>query len=188
MKQHASCTTKRGIRLRRTSTWLLAVACSMALHQQAFAQDAQAAPAGTEEAQVKQLDAVVVTGSRIKRTDVEQALPLDIISREDIAKRGVTTAAELVKTLTANTAPISDGMSITDGTSGQRGLNAANLRGIGASSTLILLNGRRAGQLRIARRQCRGRPQRDSRRRDRTGRDPEGRRVRRSMARMPSAA
>ncbi len=143
MKHHASGTMTRSIRLRRTSTWLLAVACSMALHQQALAQDAPSTSAGTEAEQIKKLDAVVVTGSRIKRTDAETALPVEIITKDEIAKRGVTTAAELVKTLSANTAPISDGMSITDGTSGQRGLNAANLRGIGASSTLILLNGRR---------------------------------------------
>lgn len=142
MKHYASATANRATCLRRAPTWLLAVACSMALQQQALAQDNPAA-SDIEAEQVKKLDSVVVTGSRIKRTDAETALPVEIISKEDIAKRGVTTAAELVKTLSANTAPISDGMSITDGTSGQRGLNAANLRGIGASSTLILLNGRR---------------------------------------------
>ena len=147
MKHHASATVNRGNRLRRTSTWLLAVACSLGLQQQAFAQDNvqanQDASPGNDAKPAKKLDTVVVTGSRIKRSDTESALPVEIITREEIAKRGVTTAAELVKTLSANTAPISDGMSITDGTSGQRGLNAANLRGIGASSTLILLNGRR---------------------------------------------
>jgi iron complex outermembrane recepter protein len=86
---------------------------------------------------------VEITGSSIKRIDGETALPVLVIKREDIDKAGVTTAAELMKTITANTAPLSDGASITDGTSGQRGFNGANLRGIGVSSTLILLNGRR---------------------------------------------
>jgi iron complex outermembrane recepter protein len=89
------------------------------------------------------MDKIVVTGSRIKRVDGETALPVEVITREEIAKRGVTTAAELVRTLSANTAPLTDGASITDGTSGQRGFNGANLRGIGVSSTLVLLNGRR---------------------------------------------
>jgi len=132
-------------RLRRASTWVLAVACSIALHQPAHAQQATATPqqdAATQDSP-KQLDTVTVTGSRIKRAEAETALPVETLYQADIAKRGVTTAAELVKTLSANTAPVSDGMSITDGTSGQRGLNAANLRGIGASSTLVLLNGRR---------------------------------------------
>ena len=86
---------------------------------------------------------VEITGSSIKRIDAETALPVQIIGREDIDKSGVTTAAELLKNISANTAPLSDGASITDGTSGQRGFNGANLRGIGVSSTLVLLNGRR---------------------------------------------
>jgi iron complex outermembrane receptor protein len=94
----------------------------------------------TPEAPVQRVE---VTGSSIKRLAGETALPVQTISREDIAKAGVTTAAELLKTLSANTAPLSDGASITDGTSGQRGFNGANLRGIGVSSTLVLLNGRR---------------------------------------------
>ena len=134
--------TRRSTRLVRKSSWILAACCSAILAQQsAVAQDAPAAPAASDE--VTALDAVTVTGSRVKRTDAETALPVETITRQEIAKRGVTTAAELVKTLSANTAPISDGISITDGTSGQRGLNGANLRGIGASSTLVLLNGRR---------------------------------------------
>ncbi len=86
---------------------------------------------------------VEITGSSIKRLATETALPVQTIRREDIEKSGVTTAAELLKNISANTAPLSDGASITDGTSGQRGFNGANLRGLGVSSTLVLLNGRR---------------------------------------------
>ncbi len=89
------------------------------------------------------LQRVEVTGSSIKRVTDENALPVQTISREDIIKSGATTAAEIVKSISANTAPLSDGASITDGTSGQRGFNGVNLRGIGVSSTLVLLNGRR---------------------------------------------
>lgn len=97
--------------------------------------------AQTEEA--PKIQRVEITGSSIKRVDNETALPVQIIKREDIDKSGVTTAAELLKNISANTAPLSDGASITDGTSGQRGFNGANLRGLGVSSTLVLLNGRR---------------------------------------------
>jgi iron complex outermembrane receptor protein len=86
---------------------------------------------------------VEITGSSIKRIDTETALPVQTITREEIEKMGATTAAELVKNISANTAPLTDGPSISDGTSGQRGMNGANMRGIGVSSTLILLNGRR---------------------------------------------
>jgi iron complex outermembrane recepter protein len=86
---------------------------------------------------------IEITGSSLKRLDVETALPVQIIKRDDIDKAGITTAAELVRNISANTAPLGDGASITDSSSGQRGFNGANLRGIGVSSTLILLNGRR---------------------------------------------
>jgi iron complex outermembrane receptor protein len=89
------------------------------------------------------LERVEITGSSIKRIDAETALPVQIIKREDIDKSGVTTAAEILRNISANTAPLSDGASITDGTSGQRGFNGANLRGVGVSNTLVLLNGRR---------------------------------------------
>ena len=102
----------------------------------ALAQMAQTAPP-------EKIQRVEITGSSIKRLANETALPVQLIKREDIEKSGVTTAAELLKNISANTAPLSDGASITDGTAGQRGFNGANLRGLGVSSTLVLLNGRR---------------------------------------------
>ena len=103
-----------------------------------------AAPAAfAQAAEPVKIQRVEITGSSIKRLASETALPVQTIRREDIDKSGVTTAAELLKNISANTAPLSDGASITDGTSGQRGFNGANLRGLGVSSTLVLLNGRR---------------------------------------------
>jgi iron complex outermembrane receptor protein len=100
----------------------------------------QQAQAQTEAPKMQRVE---ITGSSIKRIDSETALPVQTISREEIEKMGATTAAELVKNISANTAPLTDGPSISDSTSGQRGFNGANMRGIGVSSTLILLNGRR---------------------------------------------
>lgn len=48
-----------------------------------------------------------------------------------------------MQTITANVGGLTDGASITDTSSGQRGFNSANLPGLGASNTLVLLNGRR---------------------------------------------
>lgn len=86
---------------------------------------------------------VEITGSAIKRIDGEAALPVQVISREDIVKAGVTTASEIVATISANANGLTDGGSISSNALGQRGLNSANLRGLGTSSTLVLLNGRR---------------------------------------------
>lgn len=86
---------------------------------------------------------VEVTGSSIKRIDAETALPVQVITRQDIEKTGVTTASELMTQVSASVGGLSDGGSINTGGMDQRGFNSANLRGIGTSSTLVLLNGRR---------------------------------------------
>jgi iron complex outermembrane receptor protein len=67
---------------------------------------------------------------------------VQVITREDIEKAGVTTAAELMARVSSNVGGLTDGASINVG-GDQRGFNSANLRGIGTSSTLVLLNGRR---------------------------------------------
>ena len=97
-------------------------------------------PAAAQEAQP--MPKVEITGSSIKRLNAETALPVQLITRADIEKSGVTTAAELLSKVSANTAALTDGASFSD-IAGQRGFNGANLRGIGVSSTLVLLNGRR---------------------------------------------
>jgi len=104
------------------------------LGQAALAQEAPANPAV--------MPRVEITGSAIRRIESETALPVQVITREDIEKTGVTTASELMARVSANVGGLTDGASITDGHD-QRGFNSANLRGIGTSSTLVLLNGRR---------------------------------------------
>jgi len=98
--------------------------------------------AAIAQAEQGKLQRVEITGSSIKRLDAETALPVQVIRREDIDKSGVTTAAELLGKVSASAAGLTDGASFSD-ISGQRGFNGANLRGIGVSSTLVLLNGRR---------------------------------------------
>jgi len=86
---------------------------------------------------------VEITGSSIKRIEGETALPVEVIKREDIEKTGVTTASELLQKISSNVGGLTDGSSVSDVMGGQRGFNGANLRGLGVSSTLVLLNGRR---------------------------------------------
>lgn len=107
----------------------------------AFAQTTT--PATTPAASTAQkIEKIEVTGSSIKRIEGEASLPVQVITREDIDRGGSTTAAELLTKISANAAALTDGASFSD-IPGQRGFSGANLRGIGVSSTLILLNGRR---------------------------------------------
>jgi iron complex outermembrane receptor protein len=102
----------------------------------------QAATAATPAATGAPMATVEITGSAIRRVAAETALPVQTISRAEIDKAGVTTAAELMSRVSANVNGLTDGASINVG-GDQRGFNSANLRGIGTSSTLVLLNGRR---------------------------------------------
>ena len=103
---------------------------------------AQQLPAASPDVLPDALPRVEVTGSAIRRVQSETALPVQTISRAEIEKTGVTTAAELMGRVSANSNGLTDGASINVG-GDQRGFNSANLRGIGTSSTLVLLNGRR---------------------------------------------
>jgi iron complex outermembrane receptor protein len=90
---------------------------------------------------------VEITGSSIKRIAKEGALPLEIISAKQIEAQGIVSAEQLISTLNINGNGSDNLASNSDVTSGaQRGNNgasSANLRGQGADSTLVLLNGRR---------------------------------------------
>jgi iron complex outermembrane receptor protein len=99
-----------------------------------------AVPAFAQQAQ--KIEKIEVTGSNIKRIEGESALPVTVISRDEINRSGVTTAAELVDKLSANSG---GGYNVSQavGDSGTPGLSAASLRGLGSTNTLILLNGRR---------------------------------------------
>lgn len=91
--------------------------------------------------------AIVVTGSRIKQDPTKSALPLQVISSVDIEKNGLANPEQLNMFLTSNGSGADNLASnadvVTGAQRGTNGLSAANLRGQGSASTLILLNGRR---------------------------------------------
>ena len=88
-----------------------------------------------------QLERVEVTGSSIKRTNAsEGALPVTILKADDLRQQGITSVEGIVQLLTASQSISGGSNSIGSGTGGAA---FANLRGLGNSKTLILLNGRR---------------------------------------------
>ncbi|HVY80472.1 MAG TPA: TonB-dependent receptor [Steroidobacteraceae bacterium] len=84
---------------------------------------------------------VVVTGSYIRGTPVDAALPVEVYSQEALEKQGSPTALEFAKSLTI--AGPTTGESYYFGGPQLTGSVQYNLRGLGADKTLILLNGRR---------------------------------------------
>ncbi len=96
------------------------------------------APLFAQESQ--EVERIEVTGSAIKRTDIEGSLPVQVISKEQIDRSGVTTVAELIEKLPSmqgfTTAADSVG-------GGGGGIATASIHAIGSEYTLVLLNGRR---------------------------------------------
>jgi iron complex outermembrane receptor protein len=119
--------------LSRTVRVMFAGAIGVGLFGQALAQESD-----------KPIARVEVTGSSIKRADVEGALPVQMVSREDIKRSGATNTAELLTTLSSNSM-----VGAVNGAEGAGqstyGLSTASLRGLGASKTLVMVNGRRLG-------------------------------------------
>ncbi|MGJ7914910.1 TonB-dependent receptor [Massilia sp. LXY-6] len=101
-----------------------------ALGGAAMAQDSSSTP----------MQRVEVTGSSIKRATAETASPVQVVTREDLAKSGKGTVAEYLQTLTADGA---GSLPTGFGNGFAAGSTAISLRGLGATSTLVLLNGRR---------------------------------------------
>jgi iron complex outermembrane recepter protein len=89
------------------------------------------------------LQTVTVTGSSIKRSiESQQALPVSIYSADELKSQGVTSTEELVNHITSSQSSLGASQSVGSTTGGQA---SANLRGLGANKTLVLLDGRRLG-------------------------------------------
>lgn len=91
----------------------------------------------TEEA--KKVERIEVTGSRIKRTDMETAQPVLAISSEDIARSGLVSVGDVLKEISTNGAAL--GLQTNNGNTS--GVSRVNLRNCGSNRTLVLVNGRR---------------------------------------------
>lgn len=87
------------------------------------------------------LERVEVTGSAIKRSiSDEGALPITVLKVDDLRQSGVTSVEGVIALLSSSQSSTSSVNAIGSGTGGA---TYADLRGLGAERTLILLNGRR---------------------------------------------
>ncbi|EDY83502.1 TonB-dependent receptor plug domain protein [Verrucomicrobiia bacterium DG1235] len=95
-----------------------------------------------EEQSEEEVKTYTVTGSRIRRIDLETPSPVLVISREELDSTGFATVGDALRAL-----PITNGQSLNSadaGTSFTPGVSSLNLRGLGNNNTLALINGRRA--------------------------------------------
>jgi iron complex outermembrane recepter protein len=132
----------------KTKAFTLALlASSTFLATPAMAQDQAGGAPTTTETSEEESKSIVVTGSRIKQDPSRSALPLTIITPDDLSRESISSPEQFISLLSTNGNGADNLASNTDVTSGAQrgtnGLSAANLRGQGSASTLVLLNGRR---------------------------------------------
>ncbi|MFW2831334.1 TonB-dependent receptor domain-containing protein [Sphingomonas sp. ID0503] len=97
------------------------------------------AQAQTADTAGDEVEAIVVTGSRIARPDLESASPIAVVSQQDIRLQAASANIENV---------LNDLPQVTGSTSGTDnnpggGIATVNLRNLGTQRTLVLVNGRR---------------------------------------------
>ena len=90
------------------------------------------------------VEEIVVTGSLIRGTPVDAALPVEVYDVGELRAIGSPTALDFAKSLTASGPTTGEAYYFSDAV--LTGNVQYNLRGIGADKTLVLFNGRRIAQ------------------------------------------
>ena len=107
----------------------------------AVAQTQSAQKAKETKSEEVKLEKFEVTGSRIKRLDMETPAPVVTFTSEEIKQTGFTSLGDFVQSLPFNTGATN---SIVQTASFTRGAATVNPRGLGSNRFLVLINGRRS--------------------------------------------
>ena len=93
----------------------------------------------------QQVEEITVTGSQIKGAKISGALPVSVITMQDIEGLGVDSGEELLENIAENGMNLfNESENASGGVNSARGdMGAYNLRNMGTGNTLTLLNGRR---------------------------------------------
>lgn len=105
-----------------------------------------------EDSAIRNLDDVVVVGSRMGGSPMESAAPIKVITREDIERSGAGSVSQMLSYMSevsvngnfnGSIGAVGAGTGLTG-----RDINAATvqLRGLPLGTTLVLINGRRSGE------------------------------------------
>ncbi len=91
------------------------------------------------EEEGEDIEKIQVTGSRIKRADLESSSPVTVIDRQQLLVTGITDVGDLIQSM-----PSMSGSPIgTTTNNGGSGAVLVDMRGLGTDRTLTLVNGRR---------------------------------------------
>lgn len=86
---------------------------------------------------------VTVTGSFIAGTPEDSALPVDVFDSAELEQSGVSSPLEFIKSLPSVGSVLGDTNQFSAAAQGAQGNGSINLRNLGASRNLVLLNGKR---------------------------------------------
>ena len=118
---------------------LIALMASTALAGVASAQE-QAEPETHQDS-----GEIVVTGSRVIRDGYKAPIPTTVLGAEALAAKAATNIADFVNELPVFAGSVTPATATQALSAGGVGINALNLRNLGANRTLVLLDGQRVG-------------------------------------------
>jgi hypothetical protein len=101
----------------------------------------QAAPDIQAQTADQPVSELVVTGSRIRRADIETAAPVAMLDEDSLIERGYTNLGQLLNQVTSNVPQLP--ISASQGFPAGDGKTSPNLFNLGVGRTLTLVNGRR---------------------------------------------
>ena len=127
----------------RTAVSMAAFALASAWAMPSFAQDSTATLPQNAEEDAPTGPEIVVTGSLIRGTPEDSALPVQVSTAEELTANGITNPLEFIKDLPASGAVLGDSNQFSTASQGFQGNGSINLRGLGPQRTLVLFNNRR---------------------------------------------
>jgi iron complex outermembrane receptor protein len=88
-------------------------------------------------------DVIVVTGSYIRGTPEDAAVPVDVYTSADLSQNGISSPLEFIKNLPEVGSVLGDSNQFSSVAQNNQGFGSINLRNLGPTRTLVLFNGRR---------------------------------------------
>ena len=122
-----------------TKTAARAASVSIAMTVATLLAATATAQQATSPAEEEELPGVTITGSRLSRSDLSAPSPTTVVSKDMLQLSGDTTVESAINELPQ----LSAGINSSVNSGGASGVLTANLRGLGATRTLTLVNGRR---------------------------------------------
>jgi len=143
---HCLAQTQRSDRTESGTSTTLGSAIAVLIAAASFAgpSHAQQATSGEQTTQRATVEQIIVTGSRIGRADgFEAPTPVTVLGDAELRTFASPNIADAVNSLPAFAGSMTPGSTTANVSGGHAGMNVLNLRSLGRSRTLVLMDGQR---------------------------------------------